>query len=61
MPLRKIQNLLHLLDELVQDVRIHETKEDQERGTDRATNDPANRAEAVEAGRHSGRGGSDDD
>lgn len=61
MTLGQIQNLLHLLDELVQDICVHETEEDQERSTDRATNDPANPAEAIEPGRHSGSGGRDDD
>lgn len=47
----KVQDLLHLSVQLVQDVRIHKTQEDQKRRTDRGANNATNSAEAVEARR----------
>lgn len=45
----KVQDLLHLSVQLVQNVRVHETQEDQKRRTDRGANNATNSAEAVEA------------
>ena len=41
------ENLLHLFDEFVQYVAIHQAKQNQEGGTDRAANDSADCAEAI--------------
>lgn len=49
MALGQTEDLLHLLDEFIQDVRIHKTKQDQEGGADGGTNDSTDGAEAIEA------------
>jgi hypothetical protein len=49
MALGETEDLLHLLDEFIQDVRIHQTKQDQEGSADGGTNDSTDGAEAVEA------------
>jgi hypothetical protein len=51
-PFRQIQHLLHLHVELVQNVKIHQAQQDQERGADRRPDYPADGAEAVEARRY---------
>lgn len=45
--LGQAEHLLHLPDELVENVRIHYTKQDQECGADGAANDSADGTEAV--------------
>lgn len=48
----KVQDLLHLPVELVQNVRIHKTQENQKRRTDRGANNATDGAEAVKARRN---------
>lgn len=49
MALGETEDLLHLLHEFIQDIRIHKTKQDQEGSADGGANDSTDRAEAVEA------------
>ena len=57
------EKLLHLLDELVEDVYVHDAEDDQEGGGHRGTDDAADlaeRAESVADGRGGGGGGDGD-
>lgn len=45
---RKIEYLLHLLDQFIENIGVHDAKKDQERGTDAASDDSTDRAEFVE-------------
>lgn len=56
----QIQNFLHLLDKLIQEIPIHCTKDDKECSADRTPNYPAHGTELIETRRHSGCGGCND-
>ena len=49
MALWKIQDLLYLFIQLIQNIGIHKTQQDQECRTDGSANDATNSTEAVEA------------
>lgn len=49
MALWKIQDLLYLFIQLIQNIGIHKTQQDQERRTHGGTDNATNSAEAIEA------------